>query len=534
VNRAMHTPRPYGSTHDGVDDVLLRTLESYIPDVLKVTRTPGLCIAIGHRGRVIWEGAFGFADLRAKRPMTPTTVAHAGSHAKLYTATAVLQLAERGVFDLHEPINRHLKDLEVVNPLGDRPVTAYDLLTFQSGLGVDTIDGHLEKPPPLKRYIRRELARNTRREYHGADVDGARVHRWQSRVGERYQYSNFGVAILGLLVADANPEGLSLCDYVTRNIFRPLGMRSTWLPPDEEPDRLPAHLQERLATGYASFGDTHVETPTIQTPCSPATGLVTTAADQVRWMNAMLNSGEAAGERVLKKSTVDLMLTPHVALSDPTLDEHRWNGLVVVLSDPKGDSQFFGEVGAHPWGWWADSRAYPEHDLAVTVLANRWTMPRWFQPTSTTAHGLVHRLITDVVRGEGASTRRHGPGVYQQTYSWRRSYVMGAILAERCLGLLGNGDGLSLERVQRLADSARRSSGDSPSNWDRQAFVEGVNDMSRRKLTAREVQRRVTSGGTALDPAQLRLVGLEMTGRAEVPIPMAFYARAQPPHWPVP
>ncbi|MDX2056787.1 MAG: serine hydrolase domain-containing protein, partial [Gemmatimonadales bacterium] len=75
---------------------LFAALEADIPELIRMTGTPGLNLAIARRGQVLWEGAFGFADLERRIPMTPRTLTHSGSMGKTYTAIAVMQLVERG------------------------------------------------------------------------------------------------------------------------------------------------------------------------------------------------------------------------------------------------------------------------------------------------------------------------------------------------------------------------------------------------------------------------------------------------------
>jgi len=122
------------------------SLDELVPEVLRRTGTPGLSAAIWAGGEQLTQ-AWGVADVATRRPMEPASVFPVGSMSKLYTAVAVLQLVERGAIGLHDPV----ESLGVAcrNPLGARPVTVYDLLTFRSGLATDTPASSAEAPPPL-------------------------------------------------------------------------------------------------------------------------------------------------------------------------------------------------------------------------------------------------------------------------------------------------------------------------------------------------------------------------------------------------
>src|SRR5436190_15916498 len=135
---------------------LEQSLDEVVPELLRMTGTPGLSIAVGHRGGMVLARAYGLADRDARVAMTPEAVFPAGSMTKLYTAVAVLQLVEQGVVGLHDPVSAH--GIACVNPLGEREVTVYDLLTFRSGLATDTTACSLDVPPPLAEHVERSLA----------------------------------------------------------------------------------------------------------------------------------------------------------------------------------------------------------------------------------------------------------------------------------------------------------------------------------------------------------------------------------------
>jgi CubicO group peptidase (beta-lactamase class C family) len=263
-------------------------LEEYIPEAMTVTGTPGLNVALAVQGKPIWERGFGYADLHRREPMRADTVTRAGSMAKLYTATAVMQLVEERLVGLYDPISRYFNDFDVTNPLGEREVTPYDLLTFRSGLARDTCDASLTRPPPLGQHLAHGYASPVLQEY------GKTIPRWSTKVGEAYQYSNFGIATLGYLVEVTNRESLSFSAYVHRRIIDPLGMTSTVLPPSMESlPRGDARLH-RLSTGYAKLGNLYVEAPLMESAAFPCSGLLTTPADHLRLLMALLDGGRSA------------------------------------------------------------------------------------------------------------------------------------------------------------------------------------------------------------------------------------------------
>ena len=173
------------------DKRLIEALRSYIPHTMKQSRTPGLSISLARHGKVIWEQGFGFADLENKTPMTAENTFRSGSMAKTYTATAVMQLVEQGIIGLHDPVNKYIKDFQVVNPLGDREITFNDLLTHRSGLTNNMAGCRFVKPRSLNEHLKDGYAQKMFKIYNGTVLP-----RWSAKVGEKFRYSNFGIATL--------------------------------------------------------------------------------------------------------------------------------------------------------------------------------------------------------------------------------------------------------------------------------------------------------------------------------------------------
>ena len=243
------------------DARLIAATRQFITEAMQVYGVRGVEIAIARHGTVIWQDGLGYASLADGTPMTANTVFAAGSMSKTYTATAAMQLVEQGVLGLDEPINNYLRrngGFEVVNPLGPREITVRDLLTHHSGLTSDAAGSELEAPAPLGTYLRAQYGRRMLYSYSESSLP-----LWSAKVGERFQYSNLGVATLGLLVEITNPEHLSFEEYVARHILEPLGMHSTQFPAVRDSAHLRPDLASRFTRGYAKLGPVDLPTPNI-------------------------------------------------------------------------------------------------------------------------------------------------------------------------------------------------------------------------------------------------------------------------------
>ncbi len=186
---------------------------------------PGAVVQIGHGGNVVFRQAFGSRKLPGEpgldgaatpaEPMTEDTIFDLASLTKsLATATAVLQLAERGKVAIDEPLQTYLPEFNPADDPRRAQVTLRMLLTHTSGLAGDlSLDG----PWGL---VQADKADGIRRALN------ARV---EFGPGELFHYSDIGFILLGAMVEKITGEPQDI--YVQRTVFAPLGMTDTgYLP----------------------------------------------------------------------------------------------------------------------------------------------------------------------------------------------------------------------------------------------------------------------------------------------------------------
>lgn len=179
------------------------------------TGAPGLSAAVVRDGRVVWAGASGLADLEQDVPARPETVYRIASISKPIAATAVMQLVERGVVSLDDPIQRYVPAFPR-KPQGE--VRLHHLLSHTSG---------------IRHYRGREMES---RERYGDVASAVRIFGndpLQSAPGTTYLYSTYGYNLLAGVVERAS--GLPYEQYLRERIFQPAGMTATAL---EHPDAL--------------------------------------------------------------------------------------------------------------------------------------------------------------------------------------------------------------------------------------------------------------------------------------------------------
>jgi CubicO group peptidase (beta-lactamase class C family) len=478
------------------DRALIDALSDYIPHVMGRHHTPGLNIALARRGKVIWEQGFGYADRQREILMTPDTVMHSGSMGKTYTATAVMQLVERGVMKLDAPINDYLPDWKISNPLGDREITLHDLLTHRSGLTTNAAGSDFVAPQPLGAHLEEGYATS-----HFKSYNGTVLPRWSAQVGERFQYSNFGLATLGYLVEVTNPEGLSFSEYVQRHIIDPLGMTSTQYPPVQDERHVREGIFRRFSKGYAHFGRVHLPTMAIYFADFPAGTVVTTPGDHIRLLLAYLGGGTYNDYRLLESETVEQMLTPQLEMG-----EAGSLGLIWMLRDI-GEPDFnFGHGGAHMYGWTNDFRAYPEQDFALAVAANHWPMVH--------ERYREHRAIADFVSCWIAREAELGQPPPYRSWAWKTSYVIGLLFVEQLTGSLGISTPVTGEMVDAMAAGVQveidTRYGDPV--WDEDGFRTGIAAMREVEMTPAGIRDFLDSERLQVTRDELDLIYEELDG----------------------
>ena len=113
----------------------VRLFSAWLEGQIAYRGLPGIAVGVVADQDLAWSAGFGFADVAAKRPMTPQTKFRMASHSKLFTATAIMQLREQGKLHLDDPVSKHLPWFKVKSGGPDDPaITIEHLLTHSSGL----------------------------------------------------------------------------------------------------------------------------------------------------------------------------------------------------------------------------------------------------------------------------------------------------------------------------------------------------------------------------------------------------------------
>jgi CubicO group peptidase (beta-lactamase class C family) len=338
-----------------IDGVLRRLAERNVP---------GLSLIVVHADRVLIEDAVGLADIARRRPVTLDTVYLWFSMTKIVTATAALQLAEKGRLRLDDPVTDYLPEFPTPRK-GWPTVVIKHLLNHSSGL---------VNPIPV-RWV------------HAADQPGRDPHQFTLELlgrhsklrfpaGSKASYTNLGYMALGEVITAA--AGQSYEDYVRGHILEPLGMTRTDFAyrPDMKTD---------AATGYQSrlnpltplfghmlpggiVGGNQGRFLAFHPFCvdGPAYGgLIGSVRDAARFMSAHLNHGRANSVQLLSNESVEQMQT--ITARGRKLDVGL--GWFRRHSDHRSDETYLEHLGGGG-GFFNMMRIHPERGLGVIVMGN--------------------------------------------------------------------------------------------------------------------------------------------------------------------
>ncbi|HEU4584290.1 MAG TPA: serine hydrolase domain-containing protein [Gemmatimonadaceae bacterium] len=235
------------------------------------SKVPGIAYGIVVDGKLAHAGTAGYRDLSSHSPVDTGTVFRIASMTKSFTAVAILQLRDAGKLSLEDPAERYVPELKGLRyPTTDSPkITIRHLLSHSTGFPEDNPWGD------------RQLA-DTDEEM--AKMMSAGIP-FSTAPGTNYEYSNYGFAILGRIVA--NVSGMPYPRYISEHVLKPLGMTSTTLQSAEVD---PA----RLAHGYRWQDDKWLEEEQLPDGAfGPMGGMLTSIADLSRWVGFMLDAWPA-------------------------------------------------------------------------------------------------------------------------------------------------------------------------------------------------------------------------------------------------
>lgn len=292
-----------------------KAIDSLIEQQIKTSQITGGVAYLYHKNQIVFQKAYGFSDIEKQQPMQLNSIFRIASNTKIIVSIATLQLVEKGLLALDDPIEKYIpefSDQKVLKTAGDsfvlvdrnRSVTIRDLLSHQSGIASPD-----EFPSRRPLFIQYGLNQSMSSQYPTLAEEVLQIAKMPllHQPGERFSYG-LSTNVLGRLIEKIS--GLGLDVYLNRNIFRPLGMRDTYF-------YLPPRKAERLAKVYVknpsgqleafTSSSANIDYPLIKGSryFSAIGGLVSTVSDLGKFLICLLEEGEVAGRRIIGKEMLE-------------------------------------------------------------------------------------------------------------------------------------------------------------------------------------------------------------------------------------
>ena len=330
----------------------------------------GTVTVVVKKDKVLHLESTGFADVAAKRPMTPDTLFWIASMTKPITGTAILMLQDEGKLNVADPVAKYLPEFaNLKTPSGKRAhLTIAQILTHTSGLG-EASGPEAQKAKTLADLVPLWLAVPM-----------------QYEPGEKWKYTQSGINAAARIVEVVS--GMSFDAFLQKRLFDPLGMKHTtfYLTPE---------LRSRLVTAYAKNKDTGLLEPVPPRPeFGPRDrppqgngGLYSTAPDYARFCQMLLNGGRFKGHRYLSPAAMKFLTTPQTGdlptgfFQNNTFGNHGanygWGIATCIVRTPHEGVAAMLSPGSYGHGgaWGTQAWIDPVKGVAYVLMVQRSNFP---------------------------------------------------------------------------------------------------------------------------------------------------------------
>ncbi|MGV8963396.1 MAG: serine hydrolase domain-containing protein [Candidatus Saccharimonadaceae bacterium] len=377
-------------------------IDAVINKHIEAGHIPGATALIIKNGKVVYNKAFGYADVQAKKTMQTDNIFRIASQSKAITSLAVMMLWEDGKFLLDDPISKYIpafknpkvllsynaKDGSYTTKPANREITIRDLLRHTSGIAYPAV---FSDPTMWSIYEKADVpsgigtTKSTVRE----KMELLATLPLQHNPGERFTYG-LNTDLLGYLIEIWSREPLDT--FMKKNVLTPLEMNDTYFHiPENEQNRLVSLYEttpdnKLMKVSHPIYEGVNSEFPKMQgSYLSGGAGLSSTTTDMAKFYSLYLNKGVYKGKRLISRKTVEMMLTNQLGNqvvisplpSQPENFQFTLGGFSVVTEknaylSPQSIGTF-GWGGAFNTHGWAD----PKEGIIALLFTQEYLSP-WY------------------------------------------------------------------------------------------------------------------------------------------------------------
>jgi CubicO group peptidase (beta-lactamase class C family) len=312
---------------------LTKTIDELITTQLE-NISPGCAVLVAKNGKIVYQKAFGTADLELNVPMQPNMIFNIGSITKQFTAVCILQLAEQGKIALTDSLQKYIPAF----PSNGHLITIENLLTQTSGI-TDYLNLDVSIPNPFRiDWTTKQI------------IDSLKTLPLEFSPNSKFAYSNSNYFLLGHIIEVAS--GKSYQEYLKQNILTQLGLSNTFYI--SQTDIIPNRVK-----GYEKRENKYYNPDFFSTTLNySAGGIMSNVEDLYKWNEALHTY------KLLKKETLANAFKQY-KLSDGTSSEYGYGWYIRDLTGSKSI-----EHGGSIYGFRAEEIYLPQEEIYVVGLFN--------------------------------------------------------------------------------------------------------------------------------------------------------------------
>ena len=381
---AQTTIKTSGNQNTSVDYKKIANIDTLVNNYIKRDWLKGAVTIVVKDGQIIQYKGYGYADEATKKPMENNSIFRIASQTKAIVSAGVLVLYDQGKISLDDPVSKYIPGFahaKVLDSLhvdttysvvdAKREVTIKDLLTHTSGVDYPMIGSDKMKMIYAKEDLPSGLGVVDKNLLDVMNKLGRLPLAFQPGTQWRYGLS---IDVLGCVIEVVS--GMSLEDFLRKNICEPLGMKDTWFNlPQDEFNRLTSvytedSLHHIIPWNKTDFGVDPDYPKITKHYFSGGAGLSSTAYDYAIFLQMILNGGSYNGKTILSKRIVEMMLHPQL---DFSFNGKNNFGLGFEIVSDKGSADGSRNAGSFDWGgffgttYWAD----PKEHLICLIMTQQ-------------------------------------------------------------------------------------------------------------------------------------------------------------------
>ena len=378
---------------EGVSAERLERISEVSKSYLEDEKVAGIATMVSRNGKIIYAKAFGERGVDDSKTLKIDDLFRIYSMTKPIVAVAAMQLYEKGMFHLNDPISKFLPELAELSVMDEEGnltpnqerISMQQLLTHTAGFSYGFSNSKVDQE-----YNKAELWKSKDSDDFIKRVAALPLH---FKPGERWHYS-IAVDLTGVIVERLS--GMGLDEYLQTYIFEPLGMVDTFfeVPKKKMKRFLPNHYYDYGEKSLKTVQETKEKYNAMSnyedvSMFSGGGGLVSTAMDYMLFMEALQNGGSLNGNRILGPKTLQYMIRNHLSGSieqkggagENPLDEASNNGfgfgLGFGLVTNSVNNSIIGSEGEYNWGgaagtvFWID----PVENISVVSMIQLMSSP---------------------------------------------------------------------------------------------------------------------------------------------------------------